>query len=76
MFDALRQQAGMGGPAGVLAQELLNIRESYEAGQLSTEEYQYLVNEIADIRAQQELASDEVACRWIISAAKAMISVV
>jgi hypothetical protein len=75
MLEQLREVAGMGGPAAALANELLVIRENYEQGQLSQEEYQYLVNEIADIRAQQELATDEVACRWIVAAAKALISV-
>ena len=75
MLEQLREAAGMGGPAAALANELLVIRENYEQGQLSKEEYEYLVNEIADIRAQQELATDEVACRWIVAAAKALISV-
>jgi hypothetical protein len=76
MLEQLREAAGMGGPAAALANELLVIRENYEQGQLSKEEYEYLVNEIAEIRAQQELATDEVACRWIVAAAKALISVV
>jgi hypothetical protein len=75
MLEQLREAAGMGGPAASLANELLVIRENYEQGQLSKEEYEYLINEIADIRAQQELATDEVACRWIVAAAKALISV-
>jgi hypothetical protein len=75
MLEQLREAAGMGGPAAALANELLVIRENYEQGQLSKEEYEYLINEIADIRAQQELATDEVACRWIVAAAKALISV-
>lgn len=75
MLEQLREAAGMGGPAASLANELLVIRENYETGQLSKEEYEYLINEIADIRAQQELATDEVACRWIVAAAKALISV-
>ena len=74
MLDQLREVAGQGGPASALAKELLTIREQYEQGQLSSEEYQYLVNEIADIRAQQELATDEIACRWIVAAAKVLIS--
>ncbi len=75
MLEQLREAAGLGGPAAALANELLVIRENYEQGQLSKEEYEYLINEIADIRAQQELATDEVACRWIVAAAKALISV-
>jgi hypothetical protein len=76
LFDELRQQAGMGGPAGVLAQELINIRQQYEAGQLTREEYDFLISEIASVRAQQELASDEIACRWIVAAAQTMLSLV
>lgn len=74
LFDGLREQAGMGGPAGVLAQELINIREHYEAGQLNRDEYEFLLSEIAQVKAQQELASDEIACRWICAAAEAMLS--
>jgi uncharacterized coiled-coil DUF342 family protein len=76
MLEQLREVAGQGGPAASLANELLVIRENYETGQLSKEEYEYLVNEIAEIRAQQELATDEIACRWIVAAAKVMISAV
>ncbi len=75
ILNDLREQAGLGGPAAVLANELLVIRENYEQGQLSKEEYEYLLSEIASIRAQQELASDEIACRWIVAAAQALIAV-
>jgi phage tail tape-measure protein len=74
MLDQLREVAGMGGPAASLANELLVIRENFEQGQLSREEYDYLLQEIASVRAQQELASDEIACRWIASTAQALIA--
>lgn len=74
VLNDLREQAGMGGPASSLANELLVIRENFEQGQLSKEEYDYLLQEIASVRAQQELASDEIACRWIASAAQALIA--
>lgn len=76
ILNDLREQAGLGGPAAQLANELLVIRDNYEQGQLTTEEYQYLLQEIADIRAQQELASDEIACRYIIQAAQLLASAV
>ena len=76
MLEQLREVAGQGGPAAALANELIVIRENYQQGKLNTEEYQYLINEIAEIRAQQELATDEVACRWIVAAAKILISAV
>ena len=75
VLDGLREQAGLGGPAAALANELLVIRDNYEQGLLNTEEYNYLLQEIAQIRAQQELATDEVACRWIVAAAEALIAV-
>jgi phage tail tape-measure protein len=74
ILNDLREHAGLGGPAASLANELLVIRENFEQGQLSQEEYDYLLSEIANIRAQQELASDEIACRWIVAAASALSS--
>jgi len=74
ILNELREQAGLGGPAASLANELLVIHENYAQGQLSSEEYAFLLQEIADIRAQQELASDEIACRWIVAAASALLS--
>lgn len=74
ILNDLREQAGLGGPAAALANELLVIHENYESGELSREEYDYLVSEIAHVRAQQELASDEIACRWISAAAGALIA--
>jgi hypothetical protein len=76
MLEQLREQAGLGGPAASLANELLVIRENYEQGNYTAEEYQFLLNEIAEIRAQQELATDEIACRYIVAAAKALASAV
>jgi hypothetical protein len=74
ILNELREQAGLGGPAASLANELLVIHENYAEGQLTSEEYAFLLQEIADIRAQQELASDEIACRWIVAAAKVLIA--
>jgi hypothetical protein len=76
MLEQLRETAGFGGPAASLANELLVIRDNYEQGVYTQEEYQFLLNEIAEIRAQQELATDEIACRYIIAAAKALASAV
>ena len=76
MLNELREAAGLGGPVAALANELLVIRENYETGQLSREEYEFLLSEIASVRAQQELATDEIACRWIVAAATTMLSLV
>lgn len=75
-MNGLREAAGIGGPTAVLANEMLVIRDNYEQGQLSREEYEFLLSEIINVRAQQELASDEIACRWVVSAAEVLMSVV
>lgn len=72
MLEELRQVAGMGGPAAKLANELLVLREQYEQQQLTLEEYQYLVSQIAEVRAAQDLSNDEQACRYIVAAAQAL----
>ena len=74
ILNDLREQAGMGGPTAALANELLVIRENFERGELSKEEYEFLLTEIASVRAQQELASDEIACRWIVAVAGVLMS--
>jgi len=75
IMNELREQAGLGGPAASLANEILVIRENYEQGQLTEEEYIFLLKEIAEIRAQQELASDEIAMRWIVAVAQGLSAV-
>jgi hypothetical protein len=72
MLEELREAAGMGGPAAALANELLVIREQYESSQLSLEEYQFLIKEIAEVKAAQEISTDEQTLRYIVSAAQAM----
>ena len=71
-LESLREAAGMGGPAAQLANELLVIADQKATGDLTEEEYQYLLSEIVAIRAQQDLANDEIACRYIVSMAQAL----
>ena len=59
MLEELREVAGLGGPAASLANEILTIRQQYESGELNVEEYQFLLQQIAEVRAAQELAADE-----------------
>jgi hypothetical protein len=75
MLEQLREVAGMGGPAASLANELLVLNEQYTTGNLNKEEYQYLVQQIGEVRASQELASDEQACRFIVNAAQMIFMV-
>jgi hypothetical protein len=76
MLEQLRETAGMGGPAAALANELLVLAEQRQSGQLSAEEYQFLLQQIAEVRAAQELASDEQALRYIVQAANVLATVV
>jgi hypothetical protein len=76
MLEQLREVAGMGGPAAVLANELLVLRQQYESGELTLEEFQFLAQQVAEVKAAQDLSNDEQALRYIVSAASAISKVV
>jgi hypothetical protein len=74
MLEQLREQAGLGGPAAQLANQLLVIREQYETQIITTDEYQFLLQQIAEVQAAQDLANDEVAMRFIVNSAEFLAS--
>ena len=76
MLEQLREVAGMGGPAAALANELLVLRQQYEGGELTLEEFQFLAQQVAEVKAAQDLSNDEQALRYIVSAASAISKVV
>lgn len=76
MLEQLREVAGMGGPAAALANELLVLRQQYENNDLTLEEFQFLVQQVAEVKAAQDLSNDEQAFRYIVSAASAISKVV
>jgi len=76
MLEQLREVAGMGGPASALANELLVLRQQYESGELSLEEFQFLAQQVAEVKAAQDLSNDEQALRYIVSVASAISKVV
>lgn len=49
-----------------LEQEIQSIAEQYQIGNLSVEEKNYLLNEIAQVRAAQECAGDEQLFRQVV----------
>jgi hypothetical protein len=51
-----------------LEQEIQAITEQYQMGNISMEERNYLLNEIAQIRAAQECAGDEQLFRHVVQA--------
>jgi hypothetical protein len=72
MFEQLREAAGMGGPTANLANQLLVIRQQYENQELSSDDYQYLIQQVAQVKAAQDLSNDEQAFRFIVAAAEAL----
>jgi anti-sigma-K factor RskA len=56
--------------------EVQALAEQYQLGNLSAEERNYLLQEIRDIRAAQECASDEQLCRYIVQACNLAMAVV
>ena len=76
MLEQLREVAGMGGPAAALANELLVLRQQYEGGELTLEEFQFLAQQVAEVKAAQDFSNDEQALRYIVSAASAISKVV
>lgn len=61
---------------GALAIEMLSFYDQYKNGDLDKDEYEFLIKEIAEVRAADELAGDEVACRWAVLAATNLLSLV
>ena len=76
MLDKLREAVGAGGPAATLASELIELRQQYVEQKLTLEEYQFLTDEIASVRASQELSTDEAAMRFIITAANTLSMII
>ena len=59
-----------------LEQEIQMISEQCQAGNISLDERNYLLQEIRDIRAAQECAGNEVAFRYIVQACNIAMAVV
>jgi hypothetical protein len=76
VLEEVRTQAGLGGPTAALANEMLVATEQYQSGEMTREEFDFLIKDIANVQAATQLANDEVACRWVIAAATTIISVV
>ena len=76
MIESLREQVGLNGAAAILANEILVLHDQKEQGQLTKEEYIFLMQDISLVRAQSELAGDEIASRYIIMAVVELLSMV
>lgn len=74
-IEALREAAQEPSKLGSLAYEMMLICDQYNNQLMSRDEFEYLVKEIANVKAAQHLADDENASRWIVSVASALVSV-
>lgn len=72
-IEQLREAAGLGGSSAALANEILVLYDQRAQGLLSQEEYEFLMQDIALIKAQAQLAGDEIACRFIIQSIQALM---
>ncbi len=59
-----------------LEQEIQQISQAYQQGQLSAEERNYLLEQIRDIRVAQECAGNEVMFRHIVDTCNIAMSLV
>mgnify|MGYP001271772982 CR=1 FL=1 len=57
-----------------LEHEIQMIREQYQLGNITSDEYQYLLQEIRDIRAAQECADNEELFRYIVQTCNVAMS--
>lgn len=74
-LEALREAAVEPTKLGSLAYEMSLIVDQYNNQLMSREEFDYLIKEIANVKAAQHLADDENASRWIVSVASALLAV-
>lgn len=60
----------------LLEQEIVHIAEQCRLGNITTEERDYLLTEIRDIRAAQECAGNEVMFRHVVQACNIAMAIV
>lgn len=72
-LEALREAAQEPSKMGSLAYEMMLIVDQYNNQLMSREEFEYLVKEIAEVKAAQYLADDEKASRWIVAVASSLL---
>jgi hypothetical protein len=76
VLNELRAAMTEPGIKGALAQQLHDITEQYNDGILNDAEFRDLIEQIADVQANDELAGDEVTSRWVVNITKVILSAV
>ena len=64
------------GAIGDLARELISIMDNYQAGELSLEEKNELIQEVIKIYAAHDSADKEIIARWSVTIAQGLTSIV
>lgn len=75
-MDEITQYINEESVRGDLARELAGIVADYQAGSITVEEKNELVHAIVESYKADQLANDEVALRWAVSAATVVASIV
>lgn len=75
-LDEITQYANEQSVRGDLAREFVGILSDYQAGTITAEEKNQLVNEVLAAYKAQGLAEDEVMFRWAFNAASIAVSIV
>jgi hypothetical protein len=76
IISELEQQAGLSTACGELSREILVLTNQVQTGQITKQDYQYLMEQIVQVKAANSLANDEVAVRFIYQAASALVSAI
>ena len=64
------------GAYGSLSLEMIRLIDQYKEGLMSSEEFEFLVREITEVKAAQVLANDEENCRMIVAIGRTILSAV
>lgn len=76
IMDEITQYINEESVRGDLARVLAEIVADYQAGSITVEEKNELVHAIVESYKADQLANDEVALRWAVSAATVVASIV
>lgn len=76
MMDEITQYINEDSVRGDIARELAGIISDYQAGTITAEDKEQLVNAALQVYEQNGVAENEIMWRWAVSAATIAVSVV
>ena len=75
-LDEIYQYQGEDSVRGDLAREFMGVINDYQSGTITAEDKTEFINEIVSSYQANNLATEEVTARWIVSAANLAASIV